>query len=193
MITVLGRPAALEKFPSLGDDSSREVVRLGPLPERAAAEAVRAICGEAIADRIVESIVERAAGNPRLVYELARDAAMGTDERVLSPAVLALAQDRLDSLAARDRVVARAASVFEGPFSPSGIAAVLGESSDARVMGAIERLIAAGVVQAVPASSPTYAFCEPFVREALYATIVEQDATLAHHRAMKWGASGGRD
>jgi hypothetical protein len=187
----LARPELDAVFPDLWSACHPDRMLLRPLPGQVgAALAQHHAAGELSAD-VLARLIERADGNPFYIEELVRHAAGGVSER-LPDTLLALVAMRLTELPADERRVLRAASVFGRHFWPGGVAALLGEDTQAEVAVSpvIERLIARNLVlperQAPRTGEPAYRFRHDLVCDAAYAMLLEDDLVRAHRQAAMW-------
>jgi tetratricopeptide (TPR) repeat protein len=186
MVLVLARPEAQADL--LGAWTKRDVpvIRLGPLPTRAAERLVREALGADVADVVVHGIVERAAGNPFYLEELIRAVAAGRGD-VLPDSVLGTVEARLDAEGTEAKRALRAASVFGDRFWVGGVAALLGGDrhlDEARRM--LVSLTARELVAPSTAAENEYVFCHTIVREAAHAMLTEADRALGHQLAGDW-------
>jgi len=193
-ILALGRPETHARFPELWDDCPLHVVRLGALLRRAGEELVRAVLGARARPDVVARLVERAAGHPHHLHELARAYGSGLGEG-FPEAVLESVEARLDTQGPEAKRILRAASIFGERFSRAGVAALTG--TEPSYIG--ERLDEiAGRELVGPGSSigragdADYVFRHAVVREAAYATLTDADRALGHRLAAEWLERQGR-
>ncbi len=189
MVLALARPDVDDRFPDLWQARQPQIIRLGPLSNRASEKLVREALGD-VADDVVQAIVARADGNAFYLEELIRATAAGrTDE--LPDSVLGMVQARLDAEGSEAKRVLRAAAVFGDRFSRSGVAALLGgQTLMGMVSDAIERLSVHELV-ARAAMTPgrddvEFTFAHGLVREAAYAMLTDDDRALGHRLAGAW-------
>jgi predicted ATPase len=192
MVLALGRPDVAGVFPQLWADRELQIIRLAPLPRRAAEKLVRGALGPEveIGDAMVDQIVERAGGNPFYLEELIRAAADGRCES-LPDSVIGMVQARLDAEGGESRRVLRAASVFGERFSPAGVAALLGGDAEAaQVNDWLDQLCARELVVRIPApeggGGGELTFAHALIREAAYAMLTDEDRALGHRLAGDW-------
>ncbi len=190
MVLALARPEATTTFAGMWPVSEALQVSLASLSPRAAERLVRAALGAAFDPDAVTRLVDRASGNPFYLEELVRRAAEGGSEH-LPETVLALVQSRLECLEPDARRIVRAASVFGETFWESGIAAVLGQSSDAADLGAWLEILTTREVFAppIPGRFPgtrQYAFRHGLLRDAAYAMLTDKDRIVGHRLAGEW-------
>ncbi len=184
MVIGVGRPEIAERLPKLWADHGVRESSLGPLKDRAAERLVRAVLGDGHQAERVARIVERAAGNAYVLEELVRAEAEGHGDAV-PETVLAMVEARLLRLGAESRRVLRAASVYGARFEARGVAAVLEDTTGEETL---ESLVAQEWLASLPNGG--YAFRQATVRDAAYATWVEDEARLAHLRAAEWLEAG---
>ncbi|WP_437612663.1 protein kinase [Sorangium sp. So ce834] len=150
MVLALGRPEVREMFPKLWAGRGVQEIELTGLSRRAGERLVRQALGNAAADEVVATLVERADGNAFFLEEQIRAAAEGRGA-ALPETVLAMVQARLEALDPEARRVLRAASVFGQSFRPAGVAALLG-GADAEVGDRLAELVEREVI--VPRRQP---------------------------------------
>jgi tetratricopeptide (TPR) repeat protein len=189
MVLALARPEVHERFPRLWAAAEMQEVRLGPLTKRAAANLTRSVLGDDVGEDVIAGIVERSAGNPFFIEELIRRANEGRSD-TLPETVLALAQSRLEALAADARHILRAASIFGDVFWEGAVSVLVGGLPPAEMRAWLESLVAAEVL--VPArgnrfaGDREYAFRHSLLREAAYAMLTEGDRASGHRLAAQW-------
>lgn len=174
-VVAAGAPSTERRFRS----SQPRILKLDPLHDEAAAELVRTSLGPSCDVPSLRRIVEQAQGNPFLLEELIRAAARGESDAV-PRSVLALAQDRLESLSPGARRALRAASVFGRRFSQAGLAAILGSAGD----NELEEAEAAEFIRRVQGGE--WAFRHGLLREAAYQSLPASERRMAHGRAAQW-------
>jgi tetratricopeptide (TPR) repeat protein len=209
LVLATARPVVEELFPRMWADRSTQLVRLPPLPRRAAERLVQMALGDAPlfagggepgASGLVGAIVERAGGNAFYLEELTRAVVSGDgapadgrprphrDARAELPeTVLAMAQARLEGLDPELRRVLRAASIFGRTFSPGGVEALLGGAAAGDRLGDLvagELLVRR--VEAAPQGELEYGFRHALVREAAYGMLTAEDRALGHQLAGAW-------
>ncbi|WP_437336979.1 serine/threonine-protein kinase [Sorangium sp. So ce394] len=146
MVLALGRPEVREMFPKLWAGRGVQEIELTGLSRRASERLVRQALGNAAAEQVVATLVERADGNAFFLEEQIRAAADGRGA-ALPESVLAMVQARLEALDPEARRVLRAASVFGQSFRPAGVAALLG-GADAEVGDRLAELVEREVIVA---------------------------------------------
>jgi DNA-binding SARP family transcriptional activator len=146
---------------------------LGPLPPAAVAELAGAAGHPELADRIAR----RTRGHPLFVVETLRGLSAGETG---TPASLQAAVEAAVRRAGAPAAEAlRAAAVLGPPFTPAGLAAVLGIDALAAARHCEHALRSALVVVA----GPGYEFANDLVQEVLYATTPEPTRVEYHRRA----------
>ena len=178
LVIALARPEALARFPDAWAERGVQMIRVGPLSRKAAAELARAALGADAAATVVEDLVDRAAGNPLCLEQLARAADRAG---ALPDAILGLCEAQLDAEGSRARRVLRAASVFGRHFTRAGVEALLGGEGEV-----LEALAALSDHELIVPEGDGYAFRRPLVREAAYAMLTEVDRALGHRLAAAW-------
>jgi hypothetical protein len=200
MVLALARPEVRQTFPALWSERGLTEVSLGPLLPKAAALLVRARLGAGASDAVVDEIAASADGHPFLLDELARAASVGQAHAQQRTAprletAIAVAQAALDRIEGDARRVLRAASVFGGAFRKEGVAELVGPSDGLAdgLGGWLDELEARQVIRRGTDASE-YVFRHDLLREAAYATLTEDDRTLAHGLAGRFlEASGHTD
>ncbi|HEU5058638.1 MAG TPA: protein kinase, partial [Kofleriaceae bacterium] len=190
-VLALARPEVHARFPRLGEDWSRDEIRLEPLRAAACAELVRGVLGASADEVMVQQLVERSAGNPFYLEELIRTAVAG-DTGAPPESVVASVQLRIGKLPVRARQVLRAASVFGKVFWAGGVAAMLGgELSEAQLDEWIEVLEREELIERRPAGRALageveLAFRHDLVRDAAYQMLIPGDRMVGHRLAGGW-------
>jgi len=206
VVVALARPEVQERFPDLWGKRDLTVIRLPPLPDRAAAHLVRDVMGERATPDDVRRIVARSEGNAFFLEELIREAAMRGARAAVQPSparrselpasIVAVAQARLAELGPRARQVLRAASIFGEVFWAEGLAALVGEEPSA-LAPVIDELVEHEVI--APSEQPRLAgarelaFRHAMLRGAAYATLTDNDRALGHRLAARWLDGVGED
>ena len=142
-------------------------LRLEPIPEEDAKTLVRAAAGERrLSDGELAALMERGAGNPLFLQELAAGEEHA-DEKELPETVQALVAARIDKLSPGDRALLRWASVLGVSFSGALIADVLeGEGDVAAASEAWSRL--EEFVEMDPDVPGAFRFRHALIRDAAY-------------------------
>lgn len=199
VVVALARPEIQERFPDLWGKRDLTVIRLPPLPDRAAARLVRDVMGDRATPDDVRRIVARSEGNAFFLEELIREAATRGLRTAVQPpparrselpaSIVAMAQARLAELDSRARQVLRAASIFGEVFWAEGLAALVGEEPSA-LAPVLDELVKHEVIappeQPRLAGARELAFRHAMLRGAAYATLTDNDRALGHRLAAHW-------
>jgi hypothetical protein len=177
LVVSLARPEVDEVFPKLWEGRRITRLALGPLPRRAAEKLVQQIL-PGVEAAVLARIVDEAQGNAYYLEELVRAAASGTN---VPGTIVAMVMTRLEGLAAEERRVLRAASVFGRSFFIDGVTALLGGAGDTRRI--IEQLT---TKELITGDGEERSFQHAIVREAAYASLTDQDRKLGHLIAGGW-------
>ncbi|WP_234023777.1 serine/threonine-protein kinase PknK [Sorangium cellulosum] len=182
------RPELASRFPALWEQRSVTRVPL-PLLSREAADRLVATALPQADPATRGAIVQRAGGYALFLEELIRHAAEGRDDVPVS--VQALVQLRVDRMSSGVREALRAASVFGQIFWTAGVEALL-----ERAVGAeLAELEAGEIIARHGASSiagqAQWTFRQALVRDAAYASILEEDRAALHLAAGAWLESAG--
>ncbi len=129
-------------------------------------------------------ILRRAAGNPLVLEELVRCAAEGQSELPIT--VQSLVQHRLDRLTAQVREVLHASSVFGHVFWSGGVAALLGREVTAELATAEREEFLLRQPSSRVAGEIEWTFRQDVVREAAYASLLDDDRRDLHLHAGDW-------
>lgn len=190
-VFAFARPEIDARLPSLWANKNALRLSLSPLSRSASDKLVRVAMPEAD-QRLRTSIVERAGGNALFLEELVRATTSGQDELPLT--VQALLQMRLDKMPKSAREVVRAASVLGPVFWTGAVSTLIGHD----VMDDLEELERIEVISRQPrsriAGEVEWTFRQALLRDAAYASILEEDRTEMHREAATWLESiGGTD
>lgn len=166
-------------------------ISLNPLPREHAVALVRSIAADALSERVIQDIADRADGVPLFLEELTRTVKVGgADLRRLDDAssqsqagaVPAALQTsllaRLDRLGTA-KTVAQVAAVIGRDFSYEILAAVA-QDRDGTLASDLARLVEGGVVTRGRTGS-NYSFRHVLLRDAAYSTLL-RDARVALHQ-----------
>ena len=143
-------------------------LRLEPLPlDDAKTLALAAAGGRRLTDDELAALMERGAGNPLFLQELAGSGVPATQAEELPESVEALVATRIDQLAPGDRALLRWASVLGVSFSGALIVEVLeGESEVGAAAEAWDRL--GEFVERDPDVPGAFRFRHALIRDAAY-------------------------
>ena len=205
LIVGTARPELLERrpgFPGTAEGAVR--IDLQPLPPDVATTLLRDLVdGTAIAPRLLEPILERAAGNPLFVEEfirLLRDQDLlrvvdgVTDVRDVAAipvpdTIQALLAARIDALPAPTKAVLSDAAVVGKVFWGGAIAA-MGGLTPADVRAALEVLTQRELIRPEPRSSMAgeeeYAFWHVLARDVAYAAMPRARRASRHVAVARW-------
>lgn len=187
-VFAFGRPEVASRFPGLWQNRNTTRLALPPLSTKAAERLIRAALPQADT-KLQTSIVERAGGNALFLEELVRAADRGQDELPLT--VQTLLQMRLDRMPKPLREIVRAASVLGPSFWSGAVAHLLGRSVGDG-LAELERLeVITKQEQSRISGDVEWTFRHPLLREAAYASILEEDRTDMHRDAATWLESKG--
>ncbi|MCH8910094.1 MAG: hypothetical protein IH867_05070 [Chloroflexi bacterium] len=150
--------------------SGSEIIHLGPFTEDESAKVVRLIAGIACDGTWHEEIYERTGGNPLFVTEIAQMAVghKKAEERRELPATVQLAiDDRLGALKSVTVEVLEVASLAQGTFSATQIAAVAEHLTLDQVLDALEEATNFQFLVARSRSTDEWDFRHSVVRDAV--------------------------
>jgi eukaryotic-like serine/threonine-protein kinase len=187
-VLVLARPDMQLRFSRIWSVRDAQEMSLGGLAPRAATKMVQHALGDGVEETAIGALVRRAGGHPFYLEELIRAAAAGRGD-ALPSTVLAMVQVRLAVLTPEERRFLRAASIFGGVFWVRGVLQLLGGGSPAVAQTLIDRNILTRHQKRQWPGEDELAFCEPLVREAVYATVTALDRARGHALATAWLAS----
>ncbi|HZF50461.1 MAG TPA: protein kinase [Polyangiaceae bacterium] len=162
-------------------------VRLGVLGKRACERIARDALGPSVGEDRIARLVDRSGGNAFFLEELICAEAEGG--RDLPESVLTILQERLASLPEPERRLLRAASVFGETFTERGVLALLGgdEARSPEIRAWISDLIEREILilrgSGGAPGEVEYAFRHGLLRDAAYATLVEDDRRVGHRLA----------
>jgi tetratricopeptide (TPR) repeat protein len=191
MVLALARPEVFEVFPRLwAERQNVQELRLKELGRRAGERLIRQVLGDAVGSDTVERLVKQADGNAFYLEELIRAVAEGKDA-ALPETVIAMVETRLARLAHKARRVLRAASVFGEVCWEGGVVSLLGDAMpEPAIAEWLAMLIEHEVLVVRPDSrfpgERELAFRHALLREGAYATLIADDARLAHRLAGEW-------
>jgi eukaryotic-like serine/threonine-protein kinase len=183
-----GPPDAVRE---LGRLPAATQLALRPLPAKEARNLAWELSGQRLASDVLETIVQRAGGNPLFVEELVRAHAQGRHD-AMPDHILGMLQGRLEPLGAERMRLLRAGAVLGNAFTLDAAAALLRHADGAEgLREAAERLVAETLL--VRDGPDAYRFRQPLVREAAYAMITDADRSAAHMVAAGWLEERGAD
>ncbi|HTJ80332.1 MAG TPA: protein kinase, partial [Polyangiaceae bacterium] len=182
-VFAFSRPEIEQRFPTLWANRNATRLALPPL-SRSASDKLVKVAMPGVDARHRAGIVDRAGGNALFLEELVRATVSGQDELPLT--VQALLQMRLDRMDKTVREVVRAASVL-GPVFWTGAVATL---SERKVDAELDELEREEVITRQPTSriagEVEWTFRQALLRDAAYATILEEDLGELHRAAATW-------
>lgn len=187
-VFAFGRPEMDARFPQLWANKNTTRLSLSTLSPNAADKLVRvALPGADVRTRT--TIIDRAGGNALFLEELVRAAAAGQDELPLT--VHAMMQMRLDRLPKNLKEIVRAASVL-GPIFWTGAVSGLEERDVSEDLAELEEVeIFTRAQQSRISGEAEWTFRHPLLRDAAYASILEEDRTEMHRFVATWLESKG--
>ncbi|MFN8619852.1 MAG: adenylate/guanylate cyclase domain-containing protein [Chloroflexota bacterium] len=205
LILAATRPVLLDRAPDWPAASGGHRLDLAPLAGDAPTVLVRALIGDALPDRLVAAIVERADGSPLFIEELLRSwASLGVlvrdgdawcltvepDAVPLPETVQALYAAQLDDLPAAAREVARRASVAGRRFAER-LLAELG-LPEGPVRDGLALLLRGSLVEGPREDAllgPGYRYRHALLRDAGYASLARGERVRLHLAVARWLAS----
>jgi tetratricopeptide (TPR) repeat protein len=187
-IFAFARPEIATRLPQLWERRNVTRLTLSPLSPLAADRLVVAALPNA-EPSMRANIVRRAGGNALFLEELVRCAAEGRDELPLT--VQAVVQLRLDRMSTSVRQVLRAAAVFGQSFWTHGIEALLERQVDSELAELQSTEIIARQNESRIAGQEEWIFRQALVRDAAYASILDEDRAVLHLAAGGWLESVG--
>ncbi len=187
-VFAFARPEVSARLPTLWD--RRHVTRLAlpPLSPLAADRLVSVALPSADAT-LRANLVRRAGGNALFLEELVRCAADGREELPLT--VQALVQMRLDRLSGDVREVLRAAAVFGPSFWTAGVVSLVDRPVSLELQDLAKAELVTHHDDSRIAGHEEWSFRQALVRDAAYASIVEEDRAALHLAAGAWLESAG--
>ncbi|MCC6644725.1 MAG: protein kinase [Polyangiaceae bacterium] len=198
LVLAAARPEVRDLLPRLFERREPLEVRLTPLRPSAAKELVVSALGASADEALRARVIDRGAGNPFYLEELARAVAEGRSD-ALPETVLAMSVARLEALDADARRILRAASVFGETFSDAAAAALLEGSSRAELGLRLAVLVEQEVLAPDRADRDGierpghYRFRHALLRDAAYAMLTDADRALGHRLAGEHLAAQGRE
>ncbi len=157
-------------------DLGAEALALAPLDERAVVALLRAeTAARPLSPHVERSIIERGAGNPLFLLELAQVGSDRHGDTTLPDTVEALLAAEIDRLAPRERSLLRAAAVLGATFDPVLLDAMLEDGTRARLSALSEFL--------TPAGRSRMSFRHAALRDAAYEGLAYSRRRELHARA----------
>lgn len=189
LVAATARPEVHELYPDLWQRRSVQNLHLAELSEADAERVVSLRLGPELSAAVRARIVQRARGNAFLLHELIRAEDEGRGDDV-SETAQGVVQSRLRAFAPDARRVLRAASILGDPFTPRGVAFLLGEGSDElEVERWLNLLVSREVLRWREDGQPSKAalvFAHAVMRDAAYDLLTEADRALGHRLAARW-------
>lgn len=187
-VFAFGRPELVSRFPQLWATKNATRLSLATLSPSAADKLVR-VALPTLEPRHRATIIDRAGGNVLFLEELVRAAANGQDELPLT--VQAMMQMRLDRMPKNLREVVRCASIL-GPVFWTGAVSGLVERDVARELEELEKFeIFTKQQQSRISGEVEWTFRHPLLRDAAYASVLEEDRMVLHNFVATWLESKG--
>jgi serine/threonine protein kinase/tetratricopeptide (TPR) repeat protein len=182
-VFAFARPEIATRLPTLWERRNVTRLTLSPLSPLAAERLVAAALPTTDA-AVRANIVRRAGGNALFLEELVRCAAGGTDELPLT--VQAIVQQRLDRMNSDARQVLRAAAVFGQSFWTGGVESLLDRRLNSELAELMQSEIITRQTDSRIAGQDEWLFRQALVRDAAYASILEEDRQALHLTAGAW-------
>jgi len=203
LLLCTARPDLLEHHPGWGRGrTNATVVELPRLTAGETAELLSHLLAQImLPPTALDSLLERAGGNPLYAVEFARMLDEHVTERAehlaMPSSVQAVIAARLDAIPADLRALVHDASVVGTAFWPAALAA-LGDRPEPEVRARLQALVQRGIVESSPVSSvegqAEFGFSHALVREVAYGRIPRAERARLHCTAGTWleRASGDR-
>jgi eukaryotic-like serine/threonine-protein kinase len=187
-VFAFARPEVQGRLPQLWERRNLTRLTISPLSPLAAERLVAAALPQA-EPSIRASVVRRAGGNALFLEELIRYAAEGREELPLT--VQALVQARLDRMSPALRQVLRAAAVFGQSFWTGGVESLLDRPAGVDLTELQHAEIITRQNESRIAGEDEWIFRQALVRDAAYASVLEEDRAALHLAAGAWLESVG--
>ena len=160
------------RLQSLGqDDARRLLARLRPELRRH--------------PKLVEAVLEKAAGNPLFLEEVAARMGTGAEQSEAIPdRIDALIGDRLARLPRQVQTLLLICSVLGSVFSPGALSA-LAQQCEQSVQQQLAKLKAEHLLYEVPGSSARLSFGHSLIRDVAYNTLLPSRRRSLHERALR--------
>jgi class 3 adenylate cyclase/tetratricopeptide (TPR) repeat protein len=155
---------------------------LGPLPEEDARRLILSSAGD-IDDSQIESVLDRAGGNPLLLGAFARSKPSG-DGSQMPETVEDAIMSTIDTLPRSLADVARAASVVGPRFEVPVLMAVAGDISRSSLSHALSGLTARGLCEVQDGKRGVYFFAHAVIRDVVYGMLPFAQRRRMHHRVI---------
>ena len=163
--------------PELAASKPALVLRLEPLPPEAAREIASA--GGGLTGQQVDTVLQRAQGNPLFLHEFALSGSMADAD--LPESVTDVMMARLDTLPLETRSVLRVASVAGPSFPVPDVAALLIDRvRPARLRQLLGDLAERGFMRSQGGDPPVYAFSHGLLQEVVYGTLPYSERRVLH-------------
>jgi hypothetical protein len=197
MVIALARPDLEKRVSNLLAGRRVHSFNLFQLSRKASEKLIRSVLSADVEDDTVNSLVERAAGNPFYLEELVRAVAEGKGD-TLPGTVLAMLHARIESMGTEARRMLRAASIFGKTFWKGGLMALLG-SHAVSITDPIDNTRADQLLAQIEetevivrsdesrfSGEEEYVFRHALLQEAAYSTLTPEDRALGHRLAGEW-------
>ncbi|HEX9774347.1 MAG TPA: adenylate/guanylate cyclase domain-containing protein [Actinomycetota bacterium] len=186
LVLALAREELIERRPEWGAAVGSLLLPIEPLSRTRAGEMLD-LLAPAVPLPVREGVLDKAAGNPMYVQELARllldQPARDAGEIAIPQTVQAVIAARLDALPGRAKVVLQDAAVVGEEFWPGALRA-LGLDGVDDVLGTPEVVELLDLVPApVVAGEAGYRFSQPLMHEVAYGSVPKQ-VRARHHAAV---------
>ncbi len=153
------------------------IIPVGPLPAKSMQQLAEAACPSTIDATVRQELLQRAAGNPFFLEEMARAAAdaqratarIGRPGAAVPATVQAVLAARIDRLAAADKHLLTAASALGNRFSAGTLRALFADQPGASFQCQMNRLAEAGLLREDRAGDGEYGFVHALIQEVAYA------------------------
>jgi DNA-binding SARP family transcriptional activator/predicted ATPase len=189
IVVCIGRPELLDQRPGWAAESDRAVsVQLAPLGQDSAAALVDSLsAGQRISPSTRARLIDTAGGNPLYLEQLAVSLSeqSGSDSRpALPPTIQALLSARLQRLGPGASSVLVRAAIVGKDFGEREIRELLPAEARAPLSRNLQTLVAKGLVQRGPGTSPydEYSFRHILIQEAAYRSIPKSFRAELHRR-----------
>lgn len=175
LLVIASRPTEARWFPK----RNTTTLQLPPLTQTAADHLVHQLL-PASETSARAMIVDRAAGNPLFLEELAR--AVQSGDHSIPISIEALVQARLDRLSTSAVDVLRAASILGTEIDTPLLAELCGRSIDAE----LDELVQAELLLRGNPQEPAFRFRQSLVCDVAYGALLDEQRRALHERAAAW-------